>query len=189
MSGTELKTYKWLFFSCNMGLLGFSRNNCSSFFCHKLGCFKRKTPEEFQERDERASVQAASSMDLTPAIKGGTASQSQTNGKPDRSNRRRLLSPFTFTDCFGCSTHMSTHTHTSTHTHVDTHLSSLHPPPPSFCVSPLKAWQRTSNAPSKGLQLTAASAAHESRRCVWRCHMCVLENTQLDGQTDCVRLT
>lgn len=66
-----------------MGLLGFSRNNCSSFFCHKLGCFKRKTPEEFQERDERASVQAASSMDLTPAIKGGTASQSQTNGKPD----------------------------------------------------------------------------------------------------------
>ncbi|XP_030280862.1 integrin alpha-L-like isoform X2 [Sparus aurata] len=55
----------------------------------KLGFFKRKTPEEFQERDERASVQAASSMDLTPAIKGGTAvkegtaSQSQTNGKPD----------------------------------------------------------------------------------------------------------
>lgn len=48
-----------------------------------MGCFKRKTPEEFQERDERASVQAASSMDLTPAIKGGTASQSQTNGKPD----------------------------------------------------------------------------------------------------------
>lgn len=75
-----------------MGLLGFSRNNCSSFFCHKLGCFKRKTPEEFQERDERASVQAASSMDLTPAIKGGTAvkegtaSQSQTNGKPDEEN-------------------------------------------------------------------------------------------------------
>lgn len=66
-----------------MGLLGFSQNNCSSFFCHKMGCFNRKTVEDFQEQEEKASLEAATSMDLTPAVKERTASQSQTNGKPD----------------------------------------------------------------------------------------------------------
>ncbi|XP_030280885.1 integrin alpha-M-like [Sparus aurata] len=42
----------------------------------KLGCFKRKTLEYYQEQAERASLQAASSMDLTPAVTEGTASQS-----------------------------------------------------------------------------------------------------------------
>ena len=59
-----------------MGLPGLSWNNFSSFFCHKLGCFKRKTLEYYQEQEERASFQAGADTDLTPDLTEGTASQS-----------------------------------------------------------------------------------------------------------------
>ena len=66
-----------------MGLLGFSWINFSSFFCHKLGCFKRKTLEYYQEQEERASLQAGGDTDLTSDFTEGTASHSQANGKSD----------------------------------------------------------------------------------------------------------
>lgn len=53
------------------GLIG------SSYLCHKLGCFKRKTLEYYQEQEEEA-LQAAP---LAPT--NGTVSQSETDNKTD----------------------------------------------------------------------------------------------------------
>ncbi|XP_036940730.1 integrin alpha-L-like isoform X2 [Acanthopagrus latus] len=49
----------------------------------KLGCFKRKTLEYYQEQEERASLQAGGDTDLTSDFTEGTASHSQANGKSD----------------------------------------------------------------------------------------------------------
>lgn len=41
--------------NCKIGLCGFCFNDFSSV-CHKMGCFKRKTLEYYQEQEEEAEL-------------------------------------------------------------------------------------------------------------------------------------
>ncbi|XP_073333208.1 integrin alpha-L-like [Pagrus major] len=69
-------------------ILGFLLLIIITVIMFKLGCFKRKTLEYYQEQEERASLQACADMACAPALTEGIASQSQTNGKSDEEETR-----------------------------------------------------------------------------------------------------
>ncbi|XP_035515426.1 integrin alpha-M [Morone saxatilis] len=50
----------------------------------KLGCFKRKTLEYYQEQEEEAATQADTPTEITPTPTNGTVNQSEAASKPDQ---------------------------------------------------------------------------------------------------------
>ncbi|XP_037617269.1 integrin alpha-D isoform X1 [Sebastes umbrosus] len=57
----------------------------------KLGCFKRKTLEYYQEQEEEAALQAGTPTESTPAPSNGKVSQSETDGKSDQPSEDKTL--------------------------------------------------------------------------------------------------
>ena len=61
-----------------MGLHGIHSNDFSSVY-NKLGCFKRKRPEDYEEEEDEAPSKAENPPLLAPAPTNGTVSQSETD--------------------------------------------------------------------------------------------------------------
>lgn len=72
---------------CKMGHHGIW-SNAFSCVCRKLGCFKRKTVEYYQEQEEEAALQAGTPTDA-PA--NGIFNQSETDDKFDQLSVEKSL--------------------------------------------------------------------------------------------------
>lgn len=79
-----------LLFCCKMGLHGI-RSNDFSCVCRKLGCFKRKTLEYYQEQEEEAALQDGTPSELTNAPTNGIVNVSETDGKSDQTLEEKTL--------------------------------------------------------------------------------------------------
>ncbi|XP_076583441.1 integrin alpha-M-like [Chaetodon auriga] len=57
----------------------------------KMGCFKRKTIEDYENQARRASLSAGTPTELTPALKHRSPSQSEGDGKSDQPSEEKIL--------------------------------------------------------------------------------------------------
>ncbi len=78
---------------CYLNVSNWIKNwiNDFSCVCRKLGCFKTKTLEYYQEQEQQAALDAGTPIELSEAPTNGIVSQSETDSKSDQPSEEKTL--------------------------------------------------------------------------------------------------